>query len=456
MVISQSKCMLATLLILLSAIVNAETITIGTVNNGDMKRMKSLSSEFEKQHPDIKLEWLVLEEDVLRAQITKDIAAGTGKFDVITIGMYEAPIWGKNNWLMPMENLPASYDVNDIFASIKKGLSVNDNLYALPFYGESSMTMYRKDLFEKAGLVMPDNPTWQFMAEAAAKIHNPQDGIYGACLRGKAGWGENIALLSTMVNSFGGQWFDMAWQPQFNTPEWKNALSLYLDIMSKYAPPESYKNGFNENLTLMNAGKCGFWVDATVAGSFVMDKKQSRIADKVAFAPAPYQVTSKGSGWLWSWALAVPVSSNAKSAAKTFITWATSKAYLSLVTKEYGIIATPPGTRKSTYANPEYMRQAPFAEVTLQQMNKADPANSTLRDNPYTGIQFVAIPRFQSFASKVGKQISSVLAGKTSLDRALMIAQKLVYRQMLRGKYIETHCIAPSPGRKQQTLNKEY
>jgi len=441
MIISQPKYIFAPFILMLSNLVNAETITIGTVNNGDMKRMQSLSSVFEKQHPDIKLEWVVLDEAVLRGQITKDIAAESGKFDVITIGMYETPIWGKNNWLVPMDNLPASYDVDDIFNSVRQGLSYQDKLYALPFYGESSMTMYRKDLFEKAGLTMPDSPTWDFMAEAAAKIHDPDNGIYGACLRGKAGWGENMALLTTMVNAYGGRWFDMQWQPQFESDEWKNALNQYLNILTNYGPPAPYNNGFNENLSLMNKGHCGFWVDATVAGSFVMDKEQSNIVDKVGFTSAPHQVTSKGSSWLWSWALAVPVTSDAKEAAKTFTTWATSKAYLALVAEKYGVISTPPGTRKSTYANPEYMEQAPFAAVTLAEINSADPTDSTLQENPYTGIQFVAIPRFQSFASKVGKQISSILSGKTSIERGLMISQKIVYRQMLRGKYIELQCV---------------
>jgi len=277
-------------------------------------------------------------------------------------------------------------------------------------------------------MVMPNNPTWQFMYEAASKIHDPANGVYGACLRGKAGWGDNMAFISTLVNSFGGQWFDMNWQPQFDSAEWKNAVTFYVDLLNKYGPPESYKNSFNENLALMNAGKCGFWVDATVAGGFVTDSKYSSVADKVGFAASPYQVTDKGSGWLWSWALAVPVSSDAKEAAHTFITWATSKQYSDLVAKEYGIAAMPPGIRKSTYENAQYMQAASFAAITLKQMNKANLQDSTLHENPYTGIQFVAIPRFQSFASKVGKQLASALRGKTTIDRALMISQKLIPR----------------------------
>jgi len=336
-----------------------------------------------------------------------------------------------------MEGLPAAYDVDDIFESVKNGLSVNGQLYALPFYAESSMTMYRKDLFEKAGMPMPENPTWEFMYEAASKIHDPANGVYGACLRGKAGWGENVAFITTMANSFGAQWFDMNWEPQFESAEWNNALTFYLDLLTNYGPPQSYNNGFGENLALMNAGKCGFWVDATVAGSFVTDPGQSTVADKMGFAPAPYSKTQKGSGWLWAWALAVPVSSDSVDAAKTFITWATSKEYSELVAKEYGIANIPPGTRKSTYANAEYMAAASFAQTTLDQMAKANPEDSTMNPNPYTGVQFVTIPKFQSFANKVGQQFSGALSGKTTKDKALELSQKLVRREMVRDGYIQ-------------------
>ena len=416
----------------------AETLlTIGTVNNGDMLRMQGLSSAFEKANPGITLEWKVLDENTLRQHITRDIASGSGEYDVITIGMYETPIWGANDWLVPMENLPASYDIDDLFDSVKNGLSVDGKLYALPFYGESSMTMYRKDLFDKAGVTMPAQPTWEFMLDAASKIHDPANDVYGACLRGKAGWGENVAFITTVANAFGGQWFDTAWEPQIASDAWITAVNFYVDLLTNYGPPEPFKNGFNENLSLMNAGKCGFWVDATVAGSFVTDPSQSQVADKMAFAPAPSQVTEKGSGWLWAWALAVPVSSDAKEAAMKFATWATSKEYSALVAENFGIAAVPPGTRNSTYQNAQYMAEASFAQTTLEQMNKATPEDSTLNDNPYTGIQFVTIPKFQAFANKVAEQLAAALEGKTTVEQALDRSSRLVRREMVRDGYIK-------------------
>lgn len=415
----------------------ATTVTIGTVNNGDMIRMQELSGAFEKSHPEIKLEWVVLEENVLRQRLTTDIATSGGQFDVMTIGLYETGIWGARGWLTPMENLPADYDVDDIFPSVRDGLSVEGVLYALPFYAESSMTYYRRDLFEQAGLSMPERPSWEQVRDFARALHKPEQDQYGICLRGKAGWGENMALVSTLANAFGARWFDEGWKPEFNGSEWNQAIDFYVDLLGNYGPPGASSNGFNENLALFNSGKCAMWVDATVAGSFVTDPSQSKVPEQVGFALAPKQVTDKGAGWLWSWALAIPASSDAKDAAADFVTWATSKGYGELVAETSGIAAIPPGTRLSTYANQEYMAAAPFAQKTLESLEKADPNNATLKPAPYTGIQLVSIPEFQSIATQVGKLVSGALAGQMSVDQALKIAQSITEREMKRARYYQ-------------------
>jgi len=238
----------------------AETLTVATVNNADMIRMQRLSKTFEQQNPDIKLNWVVLEENVLRQRLTTDIATQGGQFDVLTIGMYEASLWGDKGWLAPMKDLPEGYELDDVFPSVREGLSVDGTLYALPFYAESSMTYYRTDLFEQAGLDMPEHPTWTQMARFAEKLHKPGDDQYGICLRGKAGWGENMALVTTVANAFGARWFDEKWQPEFDGPEWTKAANFYVDLLSKYGPPGASSNGFNENLALFNSGKCAMWV----------------------------------------------------------------------------------------------------------------------------------------------------------------------------------------------------
>ena len=426
----------ATALLTLAGAAAAETtITVATVNNGDMIRMQGLMDDFYAKNPDIKVDWVTLEENVLRQKVTTDIATKGGQFDVLTIGTYEVPIWGKQGWLVGLNDLPAEWDKADLLPAIAGGLTVDGELYAAPFYGESSMVMYRKDLMEAAGMTMPDAPTWADIKAAAAAMTDKSKEQYGICLRGKAGWGENMAFLTAMSNSYGAKWFDESWNPQFDGAAWKATLTDYLELMNNYGPPGASNNGFNENLSLMQTGHCGMWIDATVAASFVTGK-DSQVADKMGFALAPDNGLGKRSNWLWAWSLAIPAGTEKVDAAKTFVAWATSKEYTQLVASKEGWANVPPGTRTSLYENPEYQK-VPFAKMTLDSINSADPTNPTVDPVPYVGVQFVAIPEFQGMATATGQQFSAALAGTTSLDAALAASQELAKTEMTKAGYIK-------------------
>ncbi|KQY16433.1 sugar ABC transporter substrate-binding protein [Rhizobium sp. Root73] len=421
---------------LLAGMASAEEINVATVNNGDMIIMQKLSGAWEKETGN-KINWIVLEENVLRERVTTDIATKGGQFDVMTIGGYEAPIWGKQGWLTPVDDLGDDYDYADLLEPIKAGLTVDGKLYAVPFYTESSFTLYRKDLFAAAGLTMPEQPSYEQIKEFAAKLTDKANQQYGICLRGKPGWGENMAFLGTMVNSYGGRWFDMDWKPQLNSEPWKNAVTDYVQILNEYGPPGATANGFNENQTLFASGKCAMWIDATSAAGRVFDPKQSQVADKIAFTRSPVAVTPNGSSWSWSWDLAIPATSQKADVAKSFLKWATSKEYVKMVGESEGWVAVPPGTRKSTYALPEYQQAAPFADTVLKAIMSADPAKPTKDPVPYTGVQFVAIPEFQALGTFVGQQISSALSGQQSVEDALNASQTQAEREMTRAGYIK-------------------
>jgi sorbitol/mannitol transport system substrate-binding protein len=297
--------------------------------------------------------------------------------------------------------------------------------------------MYRTDLFEAAGIEMPEAPTWEFIADAARQLTDRENDVNGICMRGKAGWGENTAFITTMANSFGARWFDEQWNPQFDQPEWKEAMEFYVGLLNDAGPQGASSNGFNENLALFQQGKCAMWIDATVAASFVSDPEDSTVADRVGYALAPDTGLGKRANWLWAWSLAVPASTENAEAAQTFIAWATSKDYLNLVAEREGWANVPPGTRTSLYENPEYIAAAPFAELTLSSINAADPNNPTVEPVPYVGVQFVAIPEFQGLGTTVGQLFSAALAGQMSVDDALAQAQSASVREMTRAGYIE-------------------
>lgn len=426
---------ISSLLLLSPTSVLATEVNIATVNNSHMIEMQKLTPEFERQFPDIKLKWHIYNEGSLRMRAIADIASEGGHYDVVTIGLYEAPIWAKRDWLVPLRP-NAKYDVNDLLPPIRSGLSYQGRLYASPFYGESSMLMYRKDLLEKAGLSFDNRPTWGDISRAAKAMHDPSNGVYGICLRGKSGWGDNMALVSTIVNSFGGRWFNMEWQPEINSTVWNRAVSFYIQLLTQYGPPNSAQNSFTEILALSRAGKCGMWVDASVAASFITDSSKSKFADKWAYTEAPYQTTTQGASWLWAWSLAIPKASKNVKAAQTFINWATSKQYIELIAGKNGWANVPTGTRMSTYKNASYTAAVgDFANAELTALNNANPDDNTYLPSPYSGIQFVPIPEFVSIGGSTGQKITEALEGKISVEQALNQAQKVATREMKRAGY---------------------
>ena len=427
MYLKTALCAASALALAAGAAMAQSTLTIATVNNGDMIRMQGYTDQFTEK-TGIAVEWVTLEENVLRSRVTTDITTKGGQFDIMTIGMYETPIWGANGWLVPLDDLSAEYDVDDILPAMAGGLSHEGTLYAAPFYGESSMIMYRTDLMEKAGLEMPDAPTWDFVREAAAAMTDRDADINGICLRGKAGWGEGGAFITAMSNSFGARWFDMDWNAQFDTEAWANTLNFFKGMMDESGPAGYATNGFNENLSLFNQGKCGMWIDATVAASFVTGD-DSTVADSVGFALAPDTGLGKRSNWLWAWALAVPAGTQQEAEAKQFIEWATSKDYIELVAENEGWANVPPGARTSLYENPEYQK-VPFAQKTLDSILSADPNNSTVEESPYVGSQFAAIPEFAGIATQVSQEFSAAYAGQQSVEEALEKAQAITNEAM--------------------------
>jgi len=413
-------------------------LNIATVNNAHMMEMQKLTPEFERLHPDINLKWHVYNEGSLRMRAIADIASGGGHYDVVTIGLYEAPIWAKRDWLVPLQT-DQNYDQKDLLPPIRSGLSYQGKLFAAPFYGESSMLMYRKDLLSKAGLAFDKRPTWNEIANAAKTMHDPSNDVYGICLRGKPGWGDNMALVSTIVNSFGGRWFDMDWKPEINSAVWHRAVSFYVDLLNNYGPPNPERNSFTEILALSRAGKCAMWVDASIAASFITNKKQSDYASQWAYTESPYQATTQGASWLWAWSLAIPKKAVNVDAAQKFISWATSKEYIKLVASKNGWANIPTGTRSSTYKNLDYIAAVgDFAQAELAALSSANPDDNTLKASPYSGIQFVPIPEFVAIGGTTGQKITEALEGKISVKQALDSAQKITLREMKRSGYYDT------------------
>jgi sorbitol/mannitol transport system substrate-binding protein len=404
-------------------------LTLATVNNPQMKDMEKLKGEFEKDNPNIKVNFVTMEENDLRDAVTKDVATQGGQYDIVTVGAYEVPMWAKNGWLTDLTQKATddkTYDVDDLMTPVRNLLTVDDKLYAVPFYGESSFLMYNKDIFKAAGLTMPENPTWDQVATMAKQLKTADQA--GICLRGKAGWGELFAPLTTVVNTFGGSWFDQKWNAQVNAPGFENAVDFYINLVKDAGEADPVSTGFTECLNLFSQGNAAMWYDATSAAGTLEDPAASKVAGHVGYVHAPVEKT-KESGWLWSWNLALPKTSKHQDAAWTFASWATSKEYQKLVGTELGWSRVPPGARESTYQLPEYQDAAKaFAGITDDVMKSVDPRQPGVNPQSWTGVQYVTIPEFQDLGNQVSQDLADVFAGrsdvKSVLDKGQGLAQK--------------------------------
>src|SRR5258707_9701898 len=398
------------------------TITLAAVDNPSMADLKQLVPDFQASHQNITVKIVTLPEDVLRQQVTQDVAASSGRYDLFTIGTYEVPLWAKKGWienLSPYIAKDSSYAPDDLIPGIKGALSYNNNLYAVPFYGESSMLMYRKDMLAAKGITMPDHPTWDQVAAAAKAVNTSS--VNGICLRGLPGWGEQLAPLDTVVNTFGGRWFDQNWNAQLNTQPWHDAVTFYVNLLKSAGEPGAGNAGFTECLNAYNSGKVAMWYDATVAASFFTGDA----AKNSGYAYAPTKVKD-WSGWLWAWSLGMPSTSTKKDAAWTFADWATNKDYAKLVGTKLGWQHVAPGTRTSTYDLPEYKPAAgAVADVTLQSIAHPDVTHPTVDPVPYIGVQYVDIDEFQQLGDQVSQEFAKVIAGGQTVDQALAKAQAL-------------------------------
>ncbi|MEV6829813.1 sugar ABC transporter substrate-binding protein [Amycolatopsis sp. NPDC051102] len=401
------------------------TLVIAIVANPQMKDAISLAPEFEKA-TGIDLKFVSLPENQARAKITASTATEGGEFDVVMISNYEAPQWAANGWLENLEPHMAAtpgYDEGDFIPSIKTSLSYRNQMYAVPFYGESSFLAYRKDLFDKAGLTMPAKPTWPQIADFAAKLDDKANGVAGICLRGKPGWGESLAPFTTVANTFGAQWFDKDWNAKLTSPEFTQAANFYVNLIREHGEVGASSAGFSECGTRYTQGNAAMWYDATVMAGTNEDPSSSKIVGKSGYAPAPV-VKTQASGWLYTWALGIPKVAKDKDAAWKFMAWMTDKAYVQKVGHTYGWNRVPPGVRQSTYAIPEYADAAKaYAKPTLDGIADANQQKVMANPVPYPGIQFVGIPEFQDLGTRVSQQLSAAIAGRESVEDALKQSQ---------------------------------
>jgi len=403
------------------------SVSVLMVNNPQMVDLQKLTADNFTKQTGIRVNFTVLPENDVRDKISQEFSSQAGQYDVASLSNFEIPIYAQAKRLPPLDPYLAkdtAFDQADILKPMTTSLSSNGKVYGEPFYGESSFLMYRKDVLAKKGVTMPAKPTWQQVADIAAKVDGAEPGMKGICLRGQPGWGQLFAPLTTVVNTVGGTWFTKDWKPGVNAPEFRSAVQFYVDLVRAHGEKGAPQAGFTECLNNLVQGKVAMWYDATsAAGS--LEAEDSPTKGKFGYAPAPV-VKTDSSGWLYAWSWSIQQASTKKDNAWKFISWASGKQYEQLVGSKLGWTKVPAGKRASTYENADYLKVASaFAEPTRAAIEAADPENPGVQPRPAIGIQFVDIPEFPDLGTQVSQDVSSAIAGKTTVNEALDKGQQL-------------------------------
>ncbi len=396
------------------------SLNILMVGNPQMTDLEGLAPDFEEESG-IDLNITILPENELRDRVAQDVSTGAGQYDVVTIGAYEGSVWTANDWLHNLQDMAEQdedFDVDDLMPAMKGVLSKDDDLYAIPFYGESAFTMYRKDIFDEHGLTMPDEPTWEDIEQLAAQIKEAEPEMTPICMRGLPGWGENMAVVGSMLNAFGGGFFNADWENMINSPETTEAVQFYVDLVKNYGEEGATNAGFTECLNIFSQGEAAMWFDATSAANSVESPTSSTVVGKVGYADAPRQEAR--SGWVWAWAWGVPKTTKNLDAAWEFISWASGKEYEQKVGEELGWTRVPDGKRLSTFEIPEYQEATEaYRDKMLAAIEQSDPNDCGTYPRPAPGCQYLAIPEFADLGTRMGQEVSAALAGQKSVEDAL-------------------------------------
>ncbi|MCV2883787.1 extracellular solute-binding protein [Aestuariibacter sp. AA17] len=382
----------------------------------------TLTPELEKQFPETEFRWYIMEESVYRRRLLGDFALSQSHFDIIMTGSYEIPIWARNGWLAEITALDEDYDLDDFFPAVKQAITVNNRIWAFPFVAESTALFYRKDILASKGIELPSPLTYQQLKEIAKRVHSPESNIYGIGLRTRPGWGQNMALLSIIVNAYGGQWFDEQWRPSINTKPWVDAVRVYRDMLHEAGPPDLLNKGWRENQQLFADGNLVFFIDATSLAGYFTESLNTSVRNYFDVTDVPIGVTSDGARWFWSWNLSVSAFSENQTLAKEVAKWLTSKAFIQQCKTQLGVTNVPSGTRKSTYDD-AYFSSLPYAEAEYRALSSFSARQQGLSS---VGTQFVPIPEFTAVGYQVGLEIHKAIMSEKSVERALEDAQRKV------------------------------
>jgi multiple sugar transport system substrate-binding protein len=338
--------------------------------------IESFLPDFEKQ-TGIKVQFETFPEDQFRQKVLLELGAGTGALDVYwTFAANEGLKFWRSGWYEPMDEYlknakltDPAYDLADFSKKALQGNAYDGKLMGLPLHQNTSMLYYRKDVFEKHKLKVPQ--TLQELEETAKKLHNTEEGgqkLVGTVMRGKGA--AATSQWAPYFLSLGGSWLDKAGKPAINSPEAVQAFDLYGRLLRAAGPPGAVNYHWYETVSLFSQGKAAMFTEANIRMPLLEDAAKSQVAGKVGYAMFPAGPAGR-KPTMEVGSVAVSSKSKKKEAAYLFAQWITSKeAALRLQMK--GIPVPRASAWKDSRFLAEMKKHPDWIEASLKSLDIAD------------------------------------------------------------------------------------
>jgi multiple sugar transport system substrate-binding protein len=405
-----------------------ETIACALISAGAFDNLIAVTPTFEAL-TGITVQYQKIHPRDLRQKAILDLSAKTGNLHTsATDPMYYA-LYAANSWVDPLDDYladssltdPAWFDVDDVIPNWRGANAIDGKLYGMPYMGEATIQIYRKDIYDQHGLSAPE--TLDAYMETAGKIHDPGHRFWGAALRGFAGPGQNMYIYPSIFRAYGGEWFDANGNLNWNTPEALAALEWYVKLLNSYAPPGVENWNWPDLGDAFSQGTVGSYIDGHTQAYLLTDPSRSRVADKMGFARWPKGPSGKRVTSIWNWGFPInaAISDRAKVATWLFIQWASSKETQIRTSYEFeGSVRRYGVVRNSIWQTPEYIAMLEaagynFIDATVNSMQEDTDVDWRPR-----------VPQWPGVGDVMATAVQAALVGEQTPEQALATSQEKI------------------------------
>ena len=401
------------------------SITVGVIPAGYFQNLEAVLPDF-KELTGIDVRFEMTPPGQIRQKAVLDLSSKTGTWATHAADPMYYDLYVANGWIDPLDGYLGDAQITDndwfryedILAGWRGATSVGGTPFGIPFDGEATIQVYRKDVFDELGLKAAETFD-EFTANAAA-AHDPDNRLWGAALRGFRGAGQNMYIYPSIFRAFGGEWFDAAGKMVVNSPEAIAALDWYVNLLNNYAPPGVENWNWPDIADAFSQGTVASYIDAHGTAAVITNPEKSKVIGKIGFARWPKGPSGKRVTSIWNWSFPIngALPEKEKTATWLFIQWAASQETQVATSHAF------PGAYKRTGANRTSVWEIGEYRAVLEAAgdNYIPAATESFAED--TDVEWrPRLPQWPAVGDTLATAIQASLVGQASVTDALNEAQ---------------------------------